>query len=263
MQALRAELSRRCHLKTGTDPVPGLNIPSPAEIAKLAWPPSPEKIVQLGETLRAVYEQIETARLHPPVPVVQDVYDQPPESRVMWQKCDDGVTLMVPPGGIGIFFLLGCGLCAFAALPTMACLISGVRTPDGSYGPLWMTLAFWAIALAVFLPAFHHARARVVLAVVGDDLEMLETSPIHSRRRSWNRTELANIVPGDNGWVSGGGEDDSNMTPVAQLHIVPKVEKKVGLLTGRDFREIAWMATVLRQALRLPDSVTDLRAGAG
>jgi hypothetical protein len=51
------------------------------------------------------------------------------------------------------------------------------------------------------------------------------------------------------------------MTPVAQLHILPKAEKRVGLLTGRDAAEVRWIASVLRRALRLPHSA-DIRGQA-
>jgi hypothetical protein len=89
--------------------------------------------------------------------------------------------------------------------------------------------------------------------VVGDELEMVENSPVRLRRRSWKRDKLLGIRCADNGWVSG-GENDSTLTPVAQLHILAQDEKKVGLLTGRDAAELRWIAAVLRRALHLTEA---------
>jgi hypothetical protein len=251
--ALASELSRHCRVPTGpaSGPSPAAPLQAPALPRTL---PDAAACRQMGEAMRALYEEVQTAG----VAEFQEEPDQPPSSRVIYQAHDDGVTLMVPPGGIGLFFPLGCGLCLFAALPTLACLLSGFRTADGSYGPLVIVVIFWAIALAVFLPAYHNARAQVVLAVVGDDLELLESSLVHTRRRCWNRAELAGVCCGDTGWVS--GSDESNLRPVAELHILPKDEKKVGL-AGRDTAEVRWIATVLRRALRLPHSDSVPEAG--
>jgi hypothetical protein len=258
LAALAAELKHRCHASSGPGWDSGPSRPAqPQATIPTRMPTTAAAWRKLGADIGALAEQMQTASSRPPDFRVDP--EQPAYSRVICQARDDGVTLMVPPGGIGLFFLLGCGLCAFAALPTLACLISGFRTDDGSYAPLVMVVIFWAVALAVFLPAYHHARAQVALAVVGDQLEMLEISPLRTRRRSWNRADLIEVRCGDNGWVS--GSDDSNLTPVAQLHILPKGEKRVGLLTGRDTSEVRWIASVLQRALRLPHS-ENLMSGA-
>jgi len=247
--ALAAELNRYC--RVSADPASGSR-PSPPAQPQTTTPqqtsPDVDACRPTGESMRALYEEVQTASARGPA--FQEDPNQPPSSRVICQARNDGVTLIVPPGGRSLFFLLGCVLCIFAALPTLGGLMTGFRADDGSYWSLLTTAIFWAVALAVFLPAYHNAHAQVALAVVGQELEMLETSPVRSRRRSWNRAELIDIRCGDNGWVS--GSDESNLTPVAQLHILPKGEKKVGLLTGRDTAEIRWIASVLRRALHLP-----------
>jgi hypothetical protein len=252
LEALAAVLRHHCRLPTRTDadlkPSPPLlpqAIASPADRRAAA-------VRQFGEGLRSLYEQIRTDGASAPdkVPESRENPDQPPNSRVIHQTHDNGVTLIIPPGGPGPFFLLGCGLCVLPAILTLAGLCTGFRDTEGSYGPVAMIGISWAIALAVLLPAYHNAYAHVTLAVVGDELEMLESSKVRTRRRSWNRADLTGVCCGDNGWVS--GSDDSNLTPVAQLHILPKGEKKVGLLAGRDAAEVSWIATVLRGALRLP-----------
>jgi hypothetical protein len=110
---------------------------------------------QLGEAMRAVCERIKTASTAASHVAPEEDLDQPPSSQVIYQVRDDGVALLVPSGGPGFFFLLGCLLCAFAAVPTIASLITGFRADNGSYAPVLIVVLFWAVALAVFLPAFH------------------------------------------------------------------------------------------------------------
>jgi hypothetical protein len=261
--ALAAELSRHCGLSVGPastrqqsrdDDVRSLVEKLQTAGAAIAGFQA-DRCRQLGEVMQAVDEGIDTASTTASAAgaAFQEDPDQPPSSQVIYLARDDSVALLVPPGGAGFFFLLGCLLCAFAALPTLASLMTGFRADNGSYAPVAMVVFFWAVALGVFLPAFHYARAQVTLTVTGDELEMVETSPVHTRCRSWKRAELREIRCADNGWVSG-GEDDSTQTPVAQLHILPRDEKKVGLLTGRDAAEIRWIAAVLCRALHLTEA---------
>jgi hypothetical protein len=253
LDALAVELSHRCQVSTrSVEPIaPSLLAPLAALVGQPATIDA-AGLQQMAEAVGAIYQKVMTARFPG---AFQEEPDQPATSRVVCEQRDNGVTLTVPPGGFGPFFLLGCGLCAFAMLPTIAGFVTGFRTEDGSFGPLWLTASFWALALAVILPAYHHARAQVTLTVVGDELEVVVSSVLRTRRYSWKRNELADVRSGDNGWASGG--DESNLTPVAQLHIFPKYDKKVGLLAGRDATEIRWIATVLRHALRLPHSSPD------
>src|SRR5262249_48451729 len=100
------------------------------------------------------------------------------------------------------------------------------RGPPARYGapfPTTFRLPLYCLTAAGQMDDFpdaaspliaHHAFAQVVLAVVGDQLEMLETSKVRTRRRTWNRADLTDVRCGDNGWVS--GSDDSNLTPVAE-----------------------------------------------
>jgi hypothetical protein len=255
LEALAAELSRRCGVPSGPPPNSRPRLPALPPLPDLALPLSVDAVRKLGEDMRALYEHIQTAAAR--VPEFQEEPNQPPSSQVICQRRDNGVTLIVPPSGAGLFFLLGCGLCAFAVLATLAGLMTGFHTDDGNYGPLVLVLILSAVALAVFLPAYHNARAQVALAVTGDQLEMLERSRVRTRHRVWNRADLTDIRSGDNGWASGG--DESNLQPVAELHIFPRAERKVGLLAGRDAREVRWIATVLRRALRLPRSECNVR----
>jgi hypothetical protein len=248
LKALADVLSCHCNVPTRTDSdlesrpsAPPLASASPAE-QRASW------VHQLGEGVRSVYEKLQAASAR--VPEFQENPDQPPNSRVIHEVHDDGVTLIVPPPGPNPFFLLGCALCALAALFTLAVINTGF--PGGIFSSLVGLMVFWAIALAVFLPTYHMAYAHTAIAVVGDDLELCWSSKLRTLRRSWNRADLTDVRCGDTGWVS--GSDDSNLTPIKVLHILLKGENKFGLLAGRDDAELRWIATVLRRALRLPHS---------
>jgi len=252
LEALADVLRGHCGIPTRTGSE--LRPTAPARPETIASPADwrAATFLQLGEGLRSCYENIQAKNKAASARVAEfkENPDRPPYSRVIHEVRDNGVSLIVPPGGPGPFFLMGCALCAIAVLPTLAGLTTGFQDNEGSYGPLAITAVFWAVALAVFLPAYHHAYAQVALAVAGDELETLESSKVRTRRRSWSRADLTDIRSGDNGWASGG--DESNLTPVAELHILPRAEKKIGLLAGRDAAEVCWIATVLRHALRLP-----------
>src|SRR5262249_8814730 len=146
--ALAVELGHRCRVRS--QPASGHRPNLPAPRLANAGQPLPRDAAalrKLGEDVRAVYEEGQATPSGPAE--VQEEPDQPPARQVICKFRAGGVTLMVPPGGVGPFFLLGFGLCVFAALPTLASLVSGFRTADGSYGPLLMVIVLWAIALAV------------------------------------------------------------------------------------------------------------------
>src|SRR5262249_18518393 len=63
-----------------------------------------------------------------------------------------------------------------------------------------------------------------------------------SKRREWARSEIRTVMVGASGM-------EVNDTPVLELQIQGQSEKLLGFLSGRDERELAWMATVLRHTL--------------
>src|SRR5262249_53345690 len=110
LKAMAAVLARHCRLPIRT--VADL-MPSPAALLRAIAGPAEQRaaaVHQFGEALRSRYEEILAARDRVPVPQFKENPDQPPTSRVIHQVHDNGVTLIVPPGKPGLFFLLGCGL---------------------------------------------------------------------------------------------------------------------------------------------------------
>ncbi|MBN9118692.1 MAG: hypothetical protein J0I06_05970 [Planctomycetes bacterium] len=193
-----------------------------------------------------------------PVPVVveepevpnRDVLEQPADSRVVLERHPDGVTVTVPPPGVwrasggllivgGIFSLVGGGI--------VVNLLWLLWANPGLIGGEPVGVFFLLVGLALILAAVHYGRKRAVLAVVGDRLLTFETGPLGSRRREFGRAGLLDIACGPSN-VS------VNNKPLPQLQIVPAHNnQRVGMLTGRDEDELKWIATVLRQALGIPD----------
>jgi hypothetical protein len=81
-----------------------------------------------------------------------------------------------------------------------------------------------------------------VLAEVGEQLMVMQSGPLGSKRWEWPREKVARIAVGPSGMAV-------NDVPVLELQIHAKAGKKMGLLAGRDEAELHWLATRLRRAL--------------
>jgi len=174
----------------------------------------------------------------------------PTDTQVRREDAADGVTLTVPPAGImrgskGLFvfsvvWLAFIGICDVALL-----LIMRDEHRINGWGALCFSLIFWLIGIGMLLGAIQMGRRQAVLAVVGDQLAVLQTGPLRTKRYTWTRTELADVRTGPSGMTVNGNA-------VLELEIYPRQGTKTGLLAGRDPAELAWLATVLRRSLRLP-----------
>ncbi len=187
----------------------------------------------------------------PPTPVIEQSDDespaefpdrlkQPPGSKTVLERRDDGVTLSFPPqelglaGGLMIHSMIG----SFAFAAAVTALVASA----GLAGPWWTYLflgIFWLPGLALLLYVIHKSRQRITLAVTGDTLTFIRTGLFGERQRSWSRAELSHV----------GIVRDEKDQPQLQVQLKPA--KKVDLLTGLDRAELEWAATVLRQALRV------------
>ncbi|MCI0699567.1 MAG: hypothetical protein L0241_00580 [Planctomycetia bacterium] len=198
-----------------------------------------------------------------PIPVVveeetlpsRDVLDPPTGTRVELKQHADGITLTVPP--LGIFRGTG----TLAVLGTFFTLVGGAvvvgmierlllqPNPQPPRGEL-VGIVFLLIGLIMVFISIQIGRKRVVLAVVGEQLLTFEAGPFRSKRRDWTRDDLFDIVCGPSGIKV-------NNRVLPQLQIFTGETSYVGMLTGRDETELKWIATVLRQALRLPRESAD------
>src|SRR5262249_39837496 len=101
---------------------------------------------------------------------------------------------------------------------------------------------FWLAGIGIFLAAWNMGKREAVIAVVGPTMMVLQTGLFGSKRREWARSEIRTVMVGASGM-------EVNDTPVLELQIQGQSEKLLGFLSGRDERELAWMATVLRHTL--------------
>ncbi len=71
---------------------------------------------------------------------------------------------------------------------------------------------------------------------------IMQTNLFTTTNREWPRSQIHTVVVGPTG-IS------LNSTPILELQIRSAEKKLCGMLAGRDPAELAWMATLLRQAL--------------
>ncbi len=188
--------------------------------------------------------------------------EQPVGSAVVVERTRDSITLTVPPAGIWragkaalLFGLLWCG---FIAIFDTVVLFAANEKPGqaGPYIMLGFSLLFWAVGIGILLSAVNMGRRRAVLAVVADELLVLQTGLFGSKRWQWLRRDLADIRTGPS-------NTSVNNVPVRELQIQPREGEPVGLLAGREDAELQWLATELRRALRVPEPETAPRAQTG
>jgi hypothetical protein len=178
------------------------------------------------------------------------VFDQPPGSNVQVETFPDGITLRVPPLGIwkgsaglvqfGIIWCIGIG--CFTMLFGLAGIVQGARLV-GILNLLAVMSVFWAAGAAILVWARTMGKREAVLAVVADKLMVLQTGLWRSKRREWPRSQVRTVRVGPSGM-------EVNDVPVPELQIHDDGKRPFGMLAGRDPRELIWMATLLRQALK-------------
>lgn len=180
-------------------------------------------------------------------PKFGDRNEQPEDSTALLQEHANGITISFPAAGVwkgskGLFFfsVIWCGF--VGAITTVLVFADGSEEL-----PVFLFLSlFWLVGIGMLLGALNMGRRQSVLAVLDGDLAVIRKGIFGTRRIKLRRDELAAIRPGPSG-------THVNDQPIIELQIHPLAGKKIGLLSERDDREIEWAATVLRQALQVPD----------
>jgi len=106
----------------------------------------------------------------------RDALAQPPDSSVILERHPDGVTITVPPLGLSgptgglilfslIFALIGLGLTIAGLAPLLQ------ANPQRPTGVIFVGGCFFCVGSTFFLSSLQNARKRVVLAVVGTQIE--------------------------------------------------------------------------------------------
>jgi hypothetical protein len=201
-------------------------------------------------TFSATSTQVEVVEKTSEDEEINDVPQQPADSRVQVEEHASGVRLVVPPAGIwrgskGLFFfaLMWCG---FMAVFTGFSVFAGNKSSGGVPLAFWFFIpVFWLIGLGLLAGAINMGRRTATLAAEGGQLRIETKNLFGTKQLEWRRDEIAAIRADASGM-------EVNDHPVIELQIHPCVGKKVGLLAGRKEEELRWMATRLRQALNVP-----------
>ncbi len=173
--------------------------------------------------------------------------ERPSGSGIVVEHHPDGVTLIVPPTGVGrnargfVFLLVGV-LFLTGALLGMLGAAGNVKLQGDSWAAFWVSLLCGLIPLT---GAIELGRRRVVLVVSGFTLRVTTDSPFRYREHVWQRTELYDIDTGTS-------NQEINDRPLPELQIHLRTGKKFGFLVGRDPEELEFLATSLRRALHMP-----------
>lgn len=211
-------------------------------------PMRPRSVVDPAETEPIPQDSADGASRSRETP--REAPPQPAGSRVEIERTTTGLTLTVPPAGLGqgskglfVFGVIWCGMCA---LFTTFVLLAEAK--DGSkLGILAFLSLFWLVGLGLLLGAINMARRRAVLAVVEGELMVLQTSIFRTKSRQWRRGEVASVHVGPSGM-------EINEQPVLELQVVSADGDKFGLLAGRDVEELEWLAHETRQSLHLAEA---------
>ena len=182
----------------------------------------------------------------PPVEVVP----KPADSQVRVEPRPDGILLVVPPAGLrkGSKGLFGFGIvwCLIVAAITLAIGSANAKNVRGNPVVGWTLMGvFWLVGLGLLTGAINMARRRAMLLVENGRLQVAQIGIFGAKRWDWNRENIGAIRADASGM-------EINNVPVIELQIQPVNGKKVGFFAGRDQQELAWMASELRRALKVP-----------
>lgn len=202
-----------------------------------------------GSTLSAEPAQVEVVEQSPVNANDADVAAQPAGSRVQIQEHTNGVTLTVPPEGLGktarSFFFFALMWCAFMTVFTALIFLPHTKRE----GPLWVMvlflLGFWAIGLGMLAGAINMGWRKATLTAEGGQLRVETKALFGTRQQQWSRGEIAALR-------ADASNIEVNHRRLFELQIYPVTGKKVGFLAGRDETELRWLATRLRHALDVP-----------
>jgi hypothetical protein len=180
-----------------------------------------------------------------------DVFDQPPGSNIQVDWLDDGgITFRIPPTGVwkGSGGTFQVGLLFAIVTAGFTTLFAGAGIAQGQGGPgIWGAIGimsiFWLASGGILYAGWMMGTRESAVAVVGDRVMVMQTGLRRARRREWPRREVKTARVGASG-------TEINDEPILKLQLHGPDKKLFGMLAGRDARELTWMATLLRQALK-------------
>jgi hypothetical protein len=175
----------------------------------------------------------------------------PAGSGIVVEERADGLTITVPPRGA---WKASKGLLSFAILwlgfmTIFTTMLIVIPLAGGSVsGSIWvmyfMCGVFWMIGLAMLAFALRAGRASAIFDVMGDTLLVTARGVLRLRSHEWRRDMIREVACAPSGMTV-------NNRPVMHLEVTPHQGRTVGFLATCTDDEVAWLASRLRQALRL------------
>jgi hypothetical protein len=177
-------------------------------------------------------------------PNVAEIPNQPAGSKVIVEQQPQSVVLTIPPAGLwrGSRGLFAFALFWLGFMVVFTGFVLFVGPGDGLVIFLVFIVLFWGVGISLLLGAINMGRRKAVLAVVDGTLMIYQTGLFRAKRHEWSKDQVEAIRTGPSGM-------EVNEVPVLELQIISSKGKKVGLLAGRDWDELRWIATVLRRNL--------------
>jgi hypothetical protein len=174
--------------------------------------------------------------------------EKPTDSNI--QMTTDGWTLELVAPSRGLwkesYGTLAFGLvwCAIVAVISTIILVS--ESKHGfPLGPLAFMALFDLIGIGMVLAGIHLGTRRCTLRVNSNELRVALKSALRSREWHWPKSDIETIGVGDSG-------TRVNNRVIEQLQVRERGKSRpTGLLSGRSWEELSWVATTLRRALGL------------
>ncbi len=180
-----------------------------------------------------------------------EVFEQPPDSRVEFDWLEDGgLTFRVPPAGVwhGSAGMFPFGVLFAAVTAGFTTIFAGAGIAQGQgpgiWGAMGMMSLFWLASGGLLLGGWVLGTRQTAIAVTDEKVMIMQTGLRRARRREWPRNEVITARVGPSG-------TEVNDKPIPELQLLGADDKKLfGMLMGRDVRELQWMATLLRRAIK-------------
>ncbi len=177
-----------------------------------------------------------------------DVSPRPGDAVSIIEHHADGLTITVPPVGMrrGSKGMFGFSILwnGFMAVFTVGACLGGAMTDPDAW-VFWIVVpVFWIVGIVMAVAAVNAGRRKAILDVVGDTLLITRQSIFKTQQHELTRDNIEWIRRAPSG-------TEVNDVPILNLQVKPKSGKKISLLSQLADDELAWIASELRQALRL------------
>jgi hypothetical protein len=204
---------------------------------------------RIGVSVSMSAPKVEVEELLPLEAAALETVEKPAASKVRLEKSGGNLTMIIPPSGIGKgskgMFTFGIFWNLFIAIFTAVFLFAdGKNSNNKPPFFLWGILGFfWLIGAGMLLGAINMGRRRAVISAANGELRIAQESIFGKKLYRWRSNEISAICADRSGM-------EMNGVPVIELQIFGS-GKKSGFFAGRDDAELLWIASELRNALKV------------